>query len=87
MIGILEGAGGISDMATRILAACRKHTGARVIVDTRPERLIERCLRTYHTLHAARPSCFHERPARRPAKLAAEAVATHGASPIALVAR
>jgi uncharacterized protein (TIGR00725 family) len=87
LIGILEGAGGISDMATRILAACRKHTGARVIADTRPERLIDRCLRTYQTLHAARPSCFHEGPVRRAAKLGPDAVAARGASPIALIAR
>jgi uncharacterized protein (TIGR00725 family) len=87
MIGILEATGGISDMATRILAACRKHTGARVIVDTRPERLIDRCLQTYHKLHAARPSCFHERPARRRAKLAPDGISTRGPSPIALAAR
>jgi uncharacterized protein (TIGR00725 family) len=87
MIGILEGAGGISDMATRILAACRKHTGARVIVDTRPERLIGRCVRMYHKRHAERPSCFHERAARRPAEVAADAVSTPGTRRIALVAR
>jgi uncharacterized protein (TIGR00725 family) len=87
MIGILQGAGGISDMAPQILAACRKHTGARVVVDTRPERLIERCVRTYQTLHAARPSCFHERLAARTGKLPTAGGSSRGTPPIALVAR
>jgi len=50
LIGILRGTGGISDIATRILAACRKETGARIVVDTRPDTLIARCLRAYHAM-------------------------------------
>lgn len=47
VIGVLTGTGGISDMVTDILAACRKKTGARVVYDADPHRLVRRLLRTY----------------------------------------
>ena len=58
LIGVLTGTGGISDLVKEILAACAKDTGARVIYDTEPARLIAELLRVYRTAHYRRPSCF-----------------------------
>lgn len=58
LIGVLTGSGGISDMVADILAACAKDTGARVVYDADPVRLVEELLRVYRTEHFRRPSCF-----------------------------
>lgn len=63
LIGVLTGTGGISDMVNEILAACAKETGARVVYDADPVRLVEEALRVYRSDHYRRPSCFcQERP-------------------------
>jgi uncharacterized protein (TIGR00725 family) len=63
LIGVLTGTGGISDMVRDILAACAKETGARVLYDSEPTRLVQELLRVYRTEHHRRPSCFcAERP-------------------------
>ncbi len=63
LIGVLMGTGGISDIVSNILAACQKDTGARVVYDADPTRLIQELLRVYRTQHYRRPSCFcAERP-------------------------
>ena len=43
-IGVLTGMGGIGDIAARIVAACEKSTGAQVIYDADPRRLVSRLL-------------------------------------------
>ena len=58
LIGLLAGSGGVSDLAPSILEACRKETGAKVISDAEPQRLVEECLRVYREEHHRRPSCF-----------------------------
>lgn len=58
LIGVLSGTGGISDMVRDILAACDKDTGARVIYDDDPLRLIEQLLDAYRTEHFRCPSVF-----------------------------
>lgn len=58
LIGVLTGTGGISDMAESILAACNKQTGARVLYDGNPSKLIERLLVVYRHEHFRRPSVF-----------------------------
>lgn len=58
LIGVLTGTGGISDMVADILAACAKDTGARVVYDADPRKLIAKLLRVYRTTHYQRPSCF-----------------------------
>lgn len=60
LIGILQGSGGISEIAADILAACKKETGARVLYDTDPHRLVATLLETYRTVHHHKPSCFCE---------------------------
>ncbi len=58
LIGVLTGTGGISDMVADILATCNKDTGARVLYDANPTRLIEQLLDVYRTEHFRRPSVF-----------------------------
>lgn len=58
LIGVLTGTGGISDMVQAILAACAKETGARVVYDSDPTRLVNELLHVYRTRHHRRPSCF-----------------------------
>lgn len=58
LIGVLTGTGGISDLAADILEACAKRTGARVIYDDNPSRLVTRLLDVYRRHHFRRPSCF-----------------------------
>jgi uncharacterized protein (TIGR00725 family) len=47
LIGILEHSGGISDEFVHIAALVRKETGATIITDDNPEKLVDRCLETY----------------------------------------
>ncbi len=61
LIGILTGTGGISDMVSGILSVCQKQTGARVVYDDQPRRLVTELLRIYREEHYRRPSVFcHE---------------------------
>ena len=58
LIGVLTGTGGISDMVEDILKTCNKDTGARVIYDDDPVRLVEQLLNVYRTEHFRHPSVF-----------------------------
>ena len=58
LIGVLTGTGGISDMVEDILTRCDKHTGARVVYECDPHRLIERLMEVYQTEHFRHPSVF-----------------------------
>jgi uncharacterized protein (TIGR00725 family) len=58
LIGVLTGTGGISDLVADILVACKKDTGAQVVYDAAPQRLVKKLLRVYRTTHVRRPSCF-----------------------------
>src|SRR5262249_31164 len=58
LIGVLTGTGGISDLVADILVACQKDTGAQVVYDTVPQRLVKKLVRAYRTSHFRRPSCF-----------------------------
>lgn len=60
LIGVLTGTGGITEMIKRILEACGKDTGARVLYDDDPARLIDRVIHYYRTEHRRKPSCFCE---------------------------
>ena len=58
LIGVLTHTGGISDLVADILAACDKQTGAKVLFEENPRRLVERLIEVYHTEHFRRPSVF-----------------------------
>lgn len=63
LIGVLTGMGGISDLVPDIIAVCAKETGAQVVYQAKPHKLITDLLRVYLTSHVRRPSCFHlDRP-------------------------
>ncbi len=58
LIGVLTGTGGITGMISEILRACAKDTGAQVVYDADPARLVNEMLRLYRSEHYQRPSCF-----------------------------
>lgn len=62
LIGVLTGTGGISDLVLEILAACKKVTGARVIYEAEPQKLIQRLVKVYHEEHIQKPSVFCRGP-------------------------
>lgn len=60
LIGVLEGSGGITDALPAIVEICHKDSGAYLIYDSEPERLLDRLIHYYHQYHCKHPSCFHE---------------------------
>lgn len=54
LIGVLTGTGGISNLVSGILAACQKKTGARVVYDDNPRRLVTELLKIYREEHSLR---------------------------------
>lgn len=58
LIGVLTDTGGISNMVSNILQACKKNTGARVLYDDDPRRLVDRMVETYRSQHYKKPSIF-----------------------------
>ncbi len=55
---MLTGTGGIADAVPELLDRIDKQTGAVVLVDDDPERLVDRLVTYYHEQHYRRPSCF-----------------------------
>ncbi len=58
LIGILRGTGGVADAWEALLKLCDKETGAMVMDDDDPVRLIDRLLEYYRTEHYKHPNCF-----------------------------
>jgi uncharacterized protein (TIGR00725 family) len=58
LIGVLTGTGGITSLVEEIVRTSGKDTGARVVYDDDPARLIGRLLTLYKTEHFRKPSCF-----------------------------
>jgi uncharacterized protein (TIGR00725 family) len=58
LIGILEGTGGITEQIEAILAGFTKDTGARLIHDVDPTRLMRSLADAYTNHHYRRPSCY-----------------------------
>ena len=58
LIGVLTGTGGITAMVEEIIRTCQKDTGACVLYDDDPQRLIDRLIEYYRTKHFRKPSCF-----------------------------
>jgi predicted Rossmann-fold nucleotide-binding protein len=58
LIGVLTGTGGITTISEEILRASAKDTGACVLYDEDPVKLIDRLIHYYRTQHYRRPSCF-----------------------------
>lgn len=62
LIGVLTGTGGVADIAVELASRLRKETGAVVLSDDEPERLVERVLEYYRTVHFARPHTLDDAP-------------------------
>lgn len=58
LIGVLQGSGGIADIVPDLVKAIDKETGAVIIYDRDPERLIDRVVDHYVNVHFQRPSVF-----------------------------
>jgi hypothetical protein len=58
LIGVLTGTGGITEIVEEILRVSGKETGACVLYDDDPKRLVDRLIEYYRTQHFRRPSCF-----------------------------
>jgi hypothetical protein len=58
LLGVLTETGGITEIVETILHVTAKKTGACVLYDADPEKLIDRLIEYYRTEHFRRPSCF-----------------------------
>ena len=58
LIGVLTGSGGIADLVHDIVSSLHKPTGAVILYDADPERLVHRCIEYYETEHFKRPHIF-----------------------------
>jgi uncharacterized protein (TIGR00725 family) len=58
LIGVLTGTGGVADAVKELVLHLDKPTGAVVLHDDEPERLIQRLLDNYHAEHHQHPNCF-----------------------------
>lgn len=60
LIGVLTGTGGIAGHVEELVRLFKKETGASVLYDDDPVRLIDRLLEYYRAEHYRRPNCFCE---------------------------
>jgi hypothetical protein len=58
LIGVLTGSCGITEIVETIIRVSDKQTGACVLYEEDPEKLIDRLIEYYRTEHFRRPSCF-----------------------------
>lgn len=59
LIGVLEGSGGITEALRAIVEICHKDSGAHLIYDSEPERLVQRLIDYYHMHHRKQPGHVH----------------------------
>jgi uncharacterized protein (TIGR00725 family) len=65
LIGVLEGSGGIAEIVPQLVEAIDKETGAVIIYDTDPQRLVDRLVDEFVCFHFQRPSVFVRNNERR----------------------
>jgi hypothetical protein len=58
LIGVLTGTGGITEIVETIIQASGKETGACVLYEDAPDKLVDRLIHYYKTEHYKIPSCF-----------------------------
>jgi uncharacterized protein (TIGR00725 family) len=58
LIGVLADSGGIADEFQSIVPKLGKATGARLVYESDPVRLVQRCIDVYQSVHYLRPSTF-----------------------------
>jgi uncharacterized protein (TIGR00725 family) len=60
LIGVLQDSGGIADVLPELVPQLGKRTGAFIIYDREPRRLVQRLIEEYRTSHYRHPSTFVE---------------------------
>ena len=60
LVGILTGTGGITEIVEEIIRVSGKDTGACLLYDDDPKKLVERLVEYYRRHHFRKPSCFCE---------------------------
>jgi len=60
LIGVLSESGGIADELPNIVPMIQKETGAVLVYDRDPAKLVERCIQEYRRSHFRHPSTFVE---------------------------
>jgi uncharacterized protein (TIGR00725 family) len=63
LVGVLCDTGGITEVIEHLLEVTGKQTGARVLYESDPVRLVGRLLDVYRTTHHRKPSCFWDETA------------------------
>lgn len=58
LIGVLTGSGGITEQIPSVVNSFTKQTGAKIIYQSDPVKLVEEMVDYYRTYHYQRPSCF-----------------------------
>jgi uncharacterized protein (TIGR00725 family) len=58
LIGVLQGSGGIAEIVPDLVEAIDKDTGAALVYDSDPQRLIDQVVDYYVNVHFRRPSVF-----------------------------
>jgi uncharacterized protein (TIGR00725 family) len=67
LVGVLSGTGGIADMVDELVERVHKETGAFVLYDDDPDRLVRRLIDYYGSEHYRRPSALHDLAPTSPA--------------------
>jgi hypothetical protein len=60
LIGVLTGTGGVADTIASVVDRIEKPTGAHLVYDDDPVRLVARLVEYYRRRHYLRPSTFHD---------------------------
>jgi uncharacterized protein (TIGR00725 family) len=58
LLGVLSGTGGIADAVPELVRLSDKRTGAAVLFDEQPNRLVDRLIEHYRKHHYKRPNVF-----------------------------
>ncbi len=58
LIGVLTGTGGITEQLPALVASLSKQTGAKIIYESEPAKLIKKMADYYNAEHFRHPSCF-----------------------------
>jgi len=62
LIGVLENSGGITSALPDIVNSIDKDTGAKLIYESNPEKLVDKLITVYEEQHFRKPSCFCSNP-------------------------
>jgi uncharacterized protein (TIGR00725 family) len=58
LIGVLEGTGGIASQIKSIVKKINKKTGAKILYDSNPRKLLDKLIKYYFNKHIKRPDVF-----------------------------